>query len=156
VAFLAGSVSKRLLFSGGALAIAGTPDAAVDTLVTARSGRAQIAWQAYIESAVKAVAALAAIAPAATTGVRAGRRAGGPRARDELTACLHALRSDIDVRALTGFAATAKAAAQGAALVADGLAGGRAAALVDALGIRDARSTVLDHLYVIDQSAARA
>ena len=50
----------------------------------------------------------------------------------------------------------AKQAAQGAALLADGLAGGRAAPLVEAMGIRDAGGTVLDHLYVISQATARA
>ena len=56
---------------------------------------------------------------------------------------------------LTGFAAVAKQAAQGAALLADGLAGGSSAALVEALGIREAHGTVLDHLYVISPAQAR-
>jgi predicted butyrate kinase (DUF1464 family) len=50
----------------------------------------------------------------------------------------------------------AKHAAQGAALIADGLAGGQSAVLVDAMGIRDASGTVLDHLHVITPAAARA
>ena len=52
-------------------------------------------------------------------------------------------------------ASVAKQAAQGAALLADGLAGGKSAALVDAMGIREARGTVLDHLYVISPAQAR-
>jgi predicted butyrate kinase (DUF1464 family) len=59
------------------------------------------------------------------------------------------------VHVLTGFARVAKEAAQGAALLADGLAGGAHASLVDALGIREARGTVLDHLHVITPAAAR-
>ena len=62
----------------------------------------------------------------------------------------------VPVHVLTGFAAVAKPAAQGAALIADGLAGGASAPLVDALRIREASGTVLDHLYVIDPAAARA
>jgi len=38
------------------------------------------------------------------------------------------------------------AAAQGAAVLADGLAGGRYAALVERLGVRDASGSALDHL----------
>ena len=40
----------------------------------------------------------------------------------------------------------AKAAAHGAAVLADGLAGGRYVRLVDRLGVRDASGTALDHL----------
>ena len=53
------------------------------------------------------------------------------------------------------FATVAKHAAEGAALLADGLAGGSAAALVETLGLREATGTVLDHLYVITPEAAR-
>jgi predicted butyrate kinase (DUF1464 family) len=41
-----------------------------------------------------------------------------------------------------------KAAAMGAAVLADGLAGGRYAALVERLGVRDASGSALDHLRV--------
>ncbi len=40
------------------------------------------------------------------------------------------------------------AAAQGAAVLADGLAGGRYAALVERLGVRDASGSALDHLRI--------
>jgi predicted butyrate kinase (DUF1464 family) len=60
-----------------------------------------------------------------------------------------------EVRALTGFAPVTKQGAQGAAVLADGLAGGRYQDLVERLGIREAKGTVLDHLYVITPAAAR-
>jgi predicted butyrate kinase (DUF1464 family) len=47
-----------------------------------------------------------------------------------------------------------KEAAQGAALIADGLAGGRHAVLTDIMGIREASGTVLDHLKIIAPEAA--
>ena len=50
------------------------------------------------------------------------------------------------VRAVTGLGAGASAAAHGAAVIADGLAGGRYAALVERLGVRDAGGSALDHL----------
>jgi len=43
----------------------------------------------------------------------------------------------------------------GAALIADGLAGGRHAELVDAMRLREARGTVLDHLYLGGADAVR-
>src|SRR2546429_469580 len=58
-------------------------------------------------------------------------------------------------RLLEGFAHTAKEGAQGAALIADGLAGGVNRALDERLAIREARGTVLDHLYVVPREQAR-
>jgi predicted butyrate kinase (DUF1464 family) len=115
-----------------------------------------VAWEALIESAVKAVAALAISAPRACEVIVSGRLARVPGVRDELARRLADVIAERPVRALTGFASVAKQAAQGAALLADGLAGGRSAALVDALGIREACGTVLDHLHVISPAAARA
>jgi predicted butyrate kinase (DUF1464 family) len=59
------------------------------------------------------------------------------------------------VRLLTGFANIAKQGAQGAALVADGLAGGANSPLVNRLRIREARGTVLDYLIFVSPTAAR-
>jgi predicted butyrate kinase (DUF1464 family) len=155
VAYLAGSVSKGMLFGGGAAAIAGTPDAPAESLAAPATARGRVAWDAYLESAVKAVAMLAAIAPSCTELIVSGRVAAVGGVRDELAARLATAGNRLSVRGLTGFAAVAKAAAQGAALIADGLAGGRAASLVETLGIRDARGTVFDHLHFVDAAAAR-
>ena len=154
VAFLAGTVSKRMMFSGGAAAIAGTPDAPAEALAAPRTDRGRLAWEAYLESAVKAVVSLAVSAPRAREVIVSGRFARIASVRDELTRRLSAVAAP-PVQLLVGFAAAALQAAQGAALLADGLAGGPSTALVDALGIRNASGTVLDHLHVITPAAAR-
>ena len=156
VAYLAGSVSKALLFTGGAASVADDPDATAETLAMPRTARGRLAWEAYLESAVKAVAALAASVPAARQVVLSGRLVRVAVVRDEIERRLSAVMPDVSVHVLSGFAHVAKQAAQGAALLADGLAGGESAALVETLGIRDASGTVLDHLYVISPEAARA
>ena len=156
VAYLAGSVSKRFLFGGGASAIAGTPDASGESIASPTTPRGGVAWEAYLESAVKAVALLTAVAPSCSEVVLSGRLAGVGAVRDALVARLVAAKRHLRVHGLTGFTTVAKAAAQGAALVADGLAGGQASELVETLGIRAAHGTVLDHLYVVDPAAARA
>jgi predicted butyrate kinase (DUF1464 family) len=56
---------------------------------------------------------------------------------------------------LKGFAAQAKQGAQGAALLADGLAGGANSGLVDRLRIREAGGTVLDNLLFVSAAEAR-
>jgi predicted butyrate kinase (DUF1464 family) len=168
VAFLAGSASKRLLFRGPAATTAGVPHPPSESLAAPSTPRGQLAWEAYLESAVKAVAALAVSVPGVCEVILSGRLARVAGVRDELAgrlARVHVARglgpasggiADSSVHVLTGFAEVAQQAAQGAALIADGLAGGRSAALVETLGIREARGTVLDHLYVIDPVAARA
>jgi predicted butyrate kinase (DUF1464 family) len=156
VAFLAGSVPKSLLFLGGAATIAGTPDAAVEALAAPSTPRGRLAWEAYVEGAMKAVASMAVSAPRAREVVLSGRLAGVAGVREEFARRVAGVMAHAPVHVLTGFAAAARQAAQGAALIADGLAGGESAGLVDVLGIREARGTVLDHLHVISPAAARS
>ena len=156
VAYLAGAVSKRLLFGGGAAAVAGTPDLGTEALAAPSTPRGHLAWDAYVESAVKAVAALAVSAPSARELVLSGRIASLPGVRAALARRLKAVFVDMSIHTLDGFAAGATQAAQGAALLADGLAGGASLGLVETLGIREAGGTVLDHLHVISPATARA
>ena len=156
VAFLAGPVSKGLLFGGGATTVAGLTESAAETLAAPSTPRGHLAWEAYIESAVKAVAALTVSAPGARELVLSGRMASFPRVRAALARRLTAVFAAASIHPLTGFAPVASQAAQGAALVADGLAGGSSAGLVASLGVREACGTVLDHLHVISPATARA
>jgi predicted butyrate kinase (DUF1464 family) len=115
-----------------------------------------VAWAAYVESAVKAVAALRVSASSSREVVLSGRLARVDAVREELARRVAAVDRSLHVHVLTEFASVAKQAAQGAALIADGLAGGQSAALVNVLGVREASGTVLDHLYVVDPASARA
>jgi predicted butyrate kinase (DUF1464 family) len=155
VAYLAGSMSKEMLFGGGAASIAGAPELDAESLAMPQTAAGRMAWEAYLESAVKAVASLAVSVAGARHIVVSGRLARVGIVRDALERRLTALLPDVSVHVLTGFAQVAKQAAQGAALMADGLAGGATRPLIDAMGIRDASGTVLDHLYVVPASAAR-
>lgn len=155
VAFLAGTVSKDLLFTGGALAVMGVADASADAVVDATDARGRIAWAAYVESAVKAVVSLLVSAPRTRDVVLSGRVARIPRAAEQIASRIAEAVPHASIRVLAGFASIAKQAAQGAALIADGLAGGASRRLVDAMRIREAHGTVLDFLYVISPSAAR-
>jgi predicted butyrate kinase (DUF1464 family) len=168
VAYLASPFSKQALFGGGVASLAGAPD--FDLRREPASAAERMAADAYIESAVKAVMALTASfadtrdsrqsggstgrTPSRTV-LLSGRLARDARVQEAIAARLTRLLGHVDVRVLQGFAAVAKQAAQGAALVADGLAGGASAALIDHAGIREASGTVLDHLYFIAPSAAR-
>jgi predicted butyrate kinase (DUF1464 family) len=141
VAFLAGGVDKAFLFGGGA-----------ETVARSRPEGRSLALAAYVEGAAKAVAQLRISAPRADEVLISGRCAADTGLVDRLHNALAGLAT---VRRLEGFASTAKHGAQGAALIADGLAGGRHEALVERLRIREAQGTVLDHLHVLSPSAAR-
>jgi len=155
VAFLAGTISKAMLFDGGAVAIAGWESAAVSPERFAQPATPQerIAWEAFVEGATKAATALATSVLAPKEFVLSGRLAHVEAMQQEIRRRLEPVGQ---TRLLEGFAAVAKEGAQGAALIADGLAGGRHRALVELLGIRAARGTALDYLYFVTPARARA
>lgn len=132
VACLAGEVTKAMLFRGGA-----GPLRAID---------------AFVEGALKAVRALMVSVPAPREVLLSGRALTEPGVREGLETGLEGVAP---VRQLQGFARIAKTAAQGAALLADGLAGGRWRWLVDTMRLRAAHGTVLDHLSLITVATAR-
>jgi len=149
VAFLAGRVSKSMIFTGGVDTMAGSTDLA------GAGPDVQRAREMYLEGAVKAVASLRVAAPDATEVILSGRVSRSVDVYEDVSRRLRRLGAASSVEVLRGFSASAMQAAHGAALMADGLAGGAAAALVEHLGIRKASGTVLDHLYVISPERAR-
>jgi predicted butyrate kinase (DUF1464 family) len=121
VAYLIGAaLSKQTVFSGGAL---DAPDG----------------WLALEEGAAKAALALTISVPEPREILLTGRHA--PRMVEALGARLAHVAP---VRLAEG----SKAAARGAAMLADGLAGGPYAALVERLRLREAAGSVLDHLRI--------
>ena len=104
-----------------------------------------MALEALLEGVVKSVAAeLVVIAPPREILI-SGRLCRTPAIREELARRLGPFGP---VRRVEGLAKVAKEAAQGAALVADGLAGGQLAGLVENLRIRGSSGTALDHLHI--------
>jgi predicted butyrate kinase (DUF1464 family) len=103
------------------------------------------AWNSLVEGIVKAVAMeLSVFEEKPTEIILSGRLTRVPRMYSSLVKSLR--RYDISVRKLEGYAKKSKEAAQGAALIASGLADGRYAELVDVLELRGARGTVLDYI----------
>jgi predicted butyrate kinase (DUF1464 family) len=137
---LGATLSKRTVFSGGALDPQGDLDLSEGLEALRRDPRHSDGWLALEEGAVKAALALTASAPTPREILVAGRLAQAPGMIDALGARLGHVAL---VRIATGLAA-----ARGAAVLADGLVGGRYAALVERLGVRDASGSVLDHLRV--------
>ena len=129
---LGGALSKRTVFSGGALDPRGELDLSAGLAALRRDPRHREGWLALEEGAAKAALALTVSVPAPREILVAGRLAQAPGVIEALGERLAAVAP---VPAVAGVGADAKAAAHGAAVLADGLAGGRYAALVERLGV---------------------
>jgi len=147
VAYALGRVKKSALFTGGAAFVAGARDLGPESWVerVASDARARTAWWAFLEGVEKMVAALRVSVPEPREVLLSGRLSRVAAIARELA---DRLRPVAPVSVLAGFGSGCKEGAQGAAILADGLAGGPNAALVEALELRSARGTALDHLYV--------
>ncbi len=135
LAYLLGGFNKELVFKGGIEAIVGTPEGLVEN---------EKALNAYVESAAKNVLSLtASIKPREV--LVSGRMS-------KIKGVLAALEERLEMvplRPLEGFGLkNVKEAAQGAALIANGLAGGRHEELVDMMEIRKAKGTSLDYILL--------
>lgn len=152
LAYLLGDFHKEVLCSGGVTYIAGQPDLSPQELATREDERSKMAWDAFMEGLVKSIAAEMSIVPAAREILLAGRLCRIPEIHQEV---VRRLARFAPVRRVGGFAQVAKEAAQGAALIAEGLAGGAHKTLVEVMRLREARGTVLDHLYVAGAETLR-
>ena len=154
VAYALGRVRKSALFTGGAAFVAGAPDLPPEELAVraVHDARARVAWDALIEAAAKLVAALRVVAPGAREVLLSGRVG---RVSAVAEALGQRLAGALPVRPIDGFAAHVKEAAQGAALIADGLAGGGHRNVVEAMRLRESRGSVLDHLHVAGADEVR-
>jgi predicted butyrate kinase (DUF1464 family) len=128
VAYLCSPLTKGDVFSGGARFVS-----------DAETGRR---W--FCESLLKAVAGLRAVTPFEQILLSGRLLEIEPAIAEEVGAALAPCGTVTRLPSLPGV--WVKQAAQGAALLADGLAGGRYAPLVEALALREASGTVLDWL----------
>jgi predicted butyrate kinase (DUF1464 family) len=125
-AYLLSPLAKGDLFGGGAAALG-------------EAGRTR-----FCEDVVKTVAGLRAVTPFGEVLLSGRLLETEPALAAEVEADLRRVAPAARLGSLPG--AWVKHAAQGAALLADGLAGGRWAPLVERLRLREAAGTVLDHL----------
>lgn len=154
LAYLLNGFHKEVLFSGGAAFIAGSPDLSPEEFVdlTETDERAHMAWEALLEGVCKGVAAELVVTPRPREILISGRLTRTHKVREAL---IERLSQFGPVRKLEGFAEVAKEAAQGAALIADGLAGGHFQDLVETMEIQGAKGTSLDHLHIKDAEILR-
>ncbi|HMQ50843.1 MAG TPA: DUF1464 family protein [Anaerolineae bacterium] len=147
LAYLLGEFHKSELFSGGVSSMTGRPRLPLAEAVAGWEQDPALgrAWEAFFEGVTKVVAAEMTVVPEPREILLSGRLARLPAIRQKVAERLSRLAP---VRQIASLAQTAKEAAQGAALIADGLTGGQFEPLIKTMRLREAGGTVLDHLYV--------
>jgi predicted butyrate kinase (DUF1464 family) len=151
VACLLGGMRKETIFSGGVAFVAGHQEATPEALASRQDEAWRLAREAFVESLVRAVAGELAAASPPREILLSGRLSRIPGFREPVVTALSRFGPVRCVAAGT----TVKEAAQGAAMIADGLAGGRYRDLVEVMRLREAQGTVLDQLYVAGADEVR-
>ncbi len=141
LAYLLGGFEKELIFRGGVQSIAKTPEKLMEK---------EVALNAYLEGAVKDVLVLTASAIPEEI-IVSGRMSRVRGLFEELEK-----KFNLPVRRLEGFdVKKVKEASQGAALIANGLAGGEFGEIVEVMKIREAKGTSLDYILLPEIEALK-
>jgi len=147
LAYLIRGFDKELLFKGGVQSLIGsdiTPEELSFLINTIDGEKYYIAWKALIEGIIKnALMLTVSVNPREI--LLSGRLSKIIELKKELS---EKLKNIAPVRNLNGFpkAKIAKNAAQGAALIANGLAGGKYKDLIETMRIKSAKGTALDYI----------
>ena len=149
VAYLMGGFSKTVMFSGGVCNMLGDRLIAPEEFgmrLEAGDKTAEFAFSAFADGILRAIAIELLVTDTSRVYL-SGRLSRCAPLRERL-ASMKEEQFGLDVRSLAGFSVNAKEAAQGAAVIADGLAGGRYERLVDHLEIRLAHGSLFDGIYI--------
>ncbi len=148
--------SKTRLFQGGAAYIAGHPEPGdIEGFVErALRGEERYRWglEALVEGVLKDVTSLLAVLPRPKWVFLSGRwvriKAFHELLAERLRKLLSRLGVEAEIRVVETPAGRSKQAAYGAAVVADGIAGGRYEPIVESLRLRDSKGSIFDHIHL--------
>ena len=146
-----GSFPGTVLFTGGAKDAAGKEDLTPEEMAR-NPDRYSGSWNMLLESVLKGVAAMSVAAENPREILLSGRLSRIPEIARALTSRLSRFGQ---VRLVHRRAVEAKEAAEGAYIIGEGLVGGRYRSLVDAMGLREARGTMFDHILLKGVTLAR-
>lgn len=137
---------KADIFTGGGISLSGklSPEELIERVDVDES--CKVAWDAMMEGVIKGVASMMISVPRPKEILLSGRLTRIERVSDELKPKLERFAPAKRIGWLDGIKRV-KESAQGYAIVADGLAGGKFTDLVDWMEIKNAKGTALDYLY---------
>jgi predicted butyrate kinase (DUF1464 family) len=136
---------KADVFTGGAALISGksTPEELANCL---NEEKCKLAWEAMMEGVEKAVASMLVSIPKPKEILTSGRITRVKQVKMELEERLSKYAEVRELGYLEG-AKIAKETAQGYAMLADGLAGGKFKELIEYMRIKEAKGSCIDHIY---------
>jgi predicted butyrate kinase (DUF1464 family) len=147
LAYLLSPIKKMDLYYGGVCSVSKLgnyePKLLVK-LVKENDYNANLAWYAFHEGIEKSVVSILVSVKEPKEIILCGRLS---RVKEFYSEVEKRLRNYAKVKRIRGFARNAKEAAQGAALIADGLANGEFLRLIEVMRIRDSMGTSLDYIY---------
>ncbi|MEM3678096.1 MAG: DUF1464 family protein [Candidatus Bathyarchaeia archaeon] len=150
LAYILGGFSKLKLFEGGTTFIAAQRILELEDFISnLDKDNYRLAWRSFTEGVVKAVAMLwQSFNEEPMEIMLTGRLSRSEELRRNLEELLHE-KFNVNVRRPShNFAVEAKEAAQGAALMANGIEGGRYEELIEVMRIKEAAGTVFDHIFL--------
>jgi len=143
---LAEKWEKADIFTGGGASVSGRPSPEELIERADVDGNCKVAWDAMVENVIKGVVSMMVSVPHPKEILLSGRLTRIKKVSDELTQELTKFAPSRGIGWLEGIKKV-KESAQGYAIVADGLAGGKFADLIDWMEIKKAKGTALDYLY---------
>lgn len=149
LAYLLGEFEKKQLYKGGATSIAGYTDLSIDEFMiqSQKDDEFQMALEGFIDGIVKSIFAMNVSVDNPKEIILSGILTRNEAFYTELTKNIPKISP---VRKIKGISESkiAKEAAQGAAIIADGLAGGNFRDLIKNLEIRKAKGSNLDLIFL--------
>ncbi|NVM28230.1 MAG: DUF1464 family protein [Candidatus Helarchaeota archaeon] len=148
LAYLLDDIYKRTIYSGGASSVAGYKDLSPEefVLLAEKDGKFKVAQDFLIEGLLKDINAMLISVKHPKEILLSGRLAKIETIFNLLKDNLSDIAPVLRMRGLPSVQ-IAKEAAQGAAIIANGLANGKFKPLIDNLKLLEAKGTVLDHIY---------
>jgi len=133
-----------VLFTGGAKDASGKEDLTPEEMAKEQQ-KYSASWNMMLESILKGIAAMMVVVEKPREILLSGRLSGIPEIAEALTAKLSKFGK---VRLVKGQARVAKAAAEGAYIIGEGLSGGKYKGIIDSLRLREASGTMFDYILI--------
>jgi predicted butyrate kinase (DUF1464 family) len=140
--------SKLDLFNGGAVSVSGIDPFTTTLEEFVNSGRGEIAYDAFLNAVIQDTHSLLLSVKEPREILLSGRFTGIDAFVSDVKQRLEDIGINAGIRNLRGNAKNVKEAAEGAAIIANGIAGGRYSGLTENMELKKSSGSIFDHIYL--------